>query len=149
VEENRRDAHQIDIMKAALQAKRRYIVATARADGSEAVAEELEAPTPTAPGAGRPSITALPRAGGAAGASSAFSSAGTRPAAPAAGAAAPAPGPGASAGRSAPGAEGWDSDDSGSVAVPEQQAAAGSAFDAAGPLPAGWTAHKDEEGDTW
>lgn len=171
VEDNRRDAHQIDIMKAALQAKRRYIVATARADGTEEADESTG--TPSLAAASRPSITALPlassvgRSGVTALPRSTLTASGSASSAfvskAAGSAAAPAPAPVAAApvasassssaaARVAAGAEGWESDDddSGSVAAstaaPDQ---AGTTFDAAGQLPAGWTAHKDEEGDTW
>lgn len=107
-------------MKAALQAKRQYLMATAAADGSVPAAAAASAAT----GGGAASRAGGPDSAKAAG--------------------------GAAGGKAAAGAEGWESDESGSVtrSVAEGDAV-GTPFDAAGPLPAGWTAHKDAEGDTW
>ena len=121
-------------MKAALQAKRQYVMATALADGTG-----VAAPAP---------VSAATRAGGA----SASSAATSRTAASALDSSSAAPAAGAAAAAAPTGVEGWESDnESGSVAasVIGNEDAAGLPYDAAGALPAGWTAHKDAEGDTW
>lgn len=163
-------------MKKALKARRRYLVATARADvaegGTGITDMSMEAAGDDAWGDDDDGFTSAPApaAGAGAGAraaataaTAAASSGGARAGAGAAAAKAPAPAPaptpaagGAGADAGASREDGWGDDDSdGPGGASEEESGvvgsivSGARHDEIGPLPHGWTVQMDEEGDKW
>jgi WW domain/PH domain len=136
VDEVRRDAQRIEIMKKALKAKRRYLVQAARADGTMEDHDDEAASDADEDTWGDDTVVA-PKA-----------------------APAPAPVPVAKAPAPAPAANARDEDqwsDNESQGNPPGPSRGGSFDenapkvyeDAQGPLPKGWTLQKDDEGDVW
>ena len=140
IDEARRDAHRIEIMKSALQAKKRYLIAS----GGDAVAGPADH---EGEDAGDDSWDAAP-APAPAPAPVAYRA----PApAPAVAAPPPPPAPAATAAHASSSSDdrdddAWGSDDEGGTGAGNE---AGASEDEHGKLPAGWTVHADEEGDKW
>jgi hypothetical protein len=152
IDEAKRDAHRIDIMKSALQAKKRYLISAGGVDdgGGAGPADDAEndAWGDSAPVAAAPAFKPI------------TSSSATTTAAAAAPPPPPPPPPAAASASAAAAAEHRDDDawseDSGdggdgahSSRAPSMGEAGDTTTDDQGALPAGWTLQRDEEGDAF